>query len=124
MILIHIYACSKLIISYNIVLHFDTFLGLKSESERLSDILTTVTSVNRFFSFNPGANIFYLRDGTIIPYTVNWKCVSEGITSNLQKLTVLQTNNKSMKHVKVMNQGQLEFVLSAVRHPEGLGNTV
>ena len=86
--------------------------------------MSTAKSVNRFFAFNPGGNIFYLRDGTIISYAVIWKCVSEGIIKNLQKLTVLQMNNVTIRQEWIRNQRQLDYILSAVRHPEGLGNTI
>ncbi len=92
--------------------------------ERLREIVSTAKSVNRFFAFNPGGNIFYLRDGTIISYAVIWKCVSEGIIKNLQKLTVLQMKNVTIRQEWIRNQRQLDYILSAVRHPEGLGNTI
>ena len=93
-------------------------------AERVGNILATAKSVSRFFSFNPGANIFYLRDGTIIPYAVIWKCVSEGIIKNLQKLTVLQPKYGTIRQEWIRNQVQMEYVLNAVRHSEGLGDLI
>ena len=91
-------------------------------TERVGNILATAKSVDRFFSFNPGANIFYLSDGTIIPYAVIWKCVSDGIIKNLLKLTVENPVYGAIRHERIMNHKQFEFVLRAMRYPEGLGN--
>jgi hypothetical protein len=73
--------------------------------------------INRFNTFNPGANLFFFRDGTIVPYIVIWKCVSNGIILNLNLLTVNRFNSTTIKHQYIESHEQFEMLLSAQSSP-------
>mmetsp|Transcript_9081 Transcript_9081/g.13529 ORF Transcript_9081/g.13529 Transcript_9081/m.13529 type:complete len:322 (+) Transcript_9081:342-1307(+) len=80
------------------------------------------TIINRFNSFNPGANIFYTLNGTIIPYVVIWKCVSDGIIKNLYALTTINKNFACIKHEFITSQLQFEYAITAQRFQNSLGS--
>lgn len=73
-----------------------------------------------FNLFNPGANIFYLKNGSIIPYVNMWKCVSDGINKNLNLLTKLQINSTFVKNEFVDSHDNIDFILSSQPGSKGM----
>lgn len=69
--------------------------------------------ISPFFTFSPGANIFYLIDGTIIPYAIVWKCVSHGINTNLNELTKTSKRIRFLKNEFIPSPETMELLLSA-----------
>lgn len=74
--------------------------------------------IQKFNTFNPGANLFYTSNGNVIPYAVMWKCVSDGIIKNLHRATVSNASFGSIRHQFIQSYDQFEFLLSSTRFQE------
>ena len=71
----------------------------------------TILGIN---SCNNGVRVYYTKKGRVLPYIALWKCVSDGISQNLKRLTFKTNSRYALMSYGLKNAEEADTAINAM----------